>query len=310
MTIDLEKSPPILQTVKVIKRTNRFSSRYFDFQVAHKYLLRLSDNNLIETTAYQHYLKGEPTDIAIDISTMVGCPVGCRFCASTSRAYVRTLVVEEIISQVTDVFPNHEHPEFPKIICSFQGIGEPSLMPEKIVDAGRILRKYDQRNAISISTTGLSPNAFRIWRECDLFIDNLQISCCGTTQQQARRLIPNSPDPGVLLEEGLKCIRSNRFAKVKINYILIGGVNDSDKDVQHLISFFKGKPITVKLSSLNPTTASRQKGLFPSSLEQATKICLALQANGIDSYVYGAFSKTIVSCGQLAFLGGGKDEKK
>jgi 23S rRNA (adenine2503-C2)-methyltransferase len=298
-----------LQIVKTIKRTNRFSSRYFDFQVAYKYLLRLLDNNLIETTAYQHYLNGVPTDLAIDISTMVGCPVGCRFCASATQVHVHTLTVEEIIAQVTTIINGHNFQEFPKIVCSFQGIGEPSLLPDEIVEASKSLIEIDSRIVISLSTTGIALDAFRIWRESDIFFDNLQISCCGTTTQQTKKLIPNSPSLRGLLVEAVKCIESNRFDKVKINYILIKNINDSEEDIQRLISFVKGLPITVKISSLNPTIASEQYGLNPSSFEHESKICSALQANGIDSYVYGSLSKTNVSCGQLAFLGG-RNEKE
>ena len=60
-----------------------------------KYVLELNDGNLIESVAmrYNH-------GISVCISTEVGCPMGCKFCASTLGGKVRNLTPGEILGQV------------------------------------------------------------------------------------------------------------------------------------------------------------------------------------------------------------------
>jgi 23S rRNA (adenine2503-C2)-methyltransferase len=294
--------PKRLQELDMIVKRDRFESRFFDDQIAYRYLYRLSTGDTIESAAYQHWLQGKPTDLAIDISMMVGCPMGCAFCESASLPYVRQLTVDEMVSQVTQLVEKHDRPPFPKLVCSFQGIGEPSLMPDKILRASWQLLALDSRSAISVATMGVRPTAFEVWRESGLPFDNLQVSCSGTTEEQIRHLMPHSPGLDRLVEEALHCAELPQFPKVKLNYLLIRGFNDSDEDVERLVKRLKSSSLIAKISTLNPTQASRKKGLTPGSLARAQAICELLQSHGIDSYVYGAHGQTTISCGQLAFV--------
>jgi len=292
-----------LQLLSVVKRKGPYQSKYFDRQITYRYLFRLYDSHTIESGAYLHFLGGEsiPTDLAIDISTMVGCPMACKFCESASISYVRPLTVAEMVSQVTQLVEEHDLSVLPKIVCSFQGIGEPSLIPARVLEASMRLLDIDRRAAISIATTGACLDAFRLWRESGMPIDNLQISHSGATVEQVRWLMPGVPAATKLLAEASLCAQSPNVQKVKFNYILIQGFNDSDEDIRRLILFFKGSPVIVRISALNPTTASRHHGLLPGTLARSQEIVHELQSNGINSFVHGCFSSTDVSCGQLTF---------
>jgi len=187
-------------------------------------------------------------------------------------------------------------------MCAYQGIGEPSLIAERVSESAAYLLTLDPRIEISIATLGTRVAAFKIWRESGIPIGNLQISSSGTTEEQINWLMPRQSTLKELLEEAKQCAQCSNFKKIKFNYLLIRGFNDSGEDVKRLISFFQGTTIIVKIGSLNSTLASKRAGLVPATFERAQEISRQLQANGISSFVGGPFNDTNVSCGQLAFV--------
>jgi 23S rRNA (adenine2503-C2)-methyltransferase len=296
-----------LQSLSMFKREDQYHSKFFDWQVAYRHLFRLTDNHTIESAAYQHF-RGKARilqGLAIDISAMVGCPLGCKFCESGLIEYVRPLTVIEMLDQVVYLVEEYDKPKFPQIMCSFQGIGEPSLMPSKILEASRNFLAYDQRFDISIATVGADLKALKIWRDSGLPIRNLQISCSGTVEDQIKWLMPAAPSLDELIPEIRLCAEAPNIYQLKINYILVQDFNDSVNDIRRLISYFDKIPLTVKISALNPTVASKRHGLVPAKFERAQEICQELLSKGIGSFVHGSFNSTNVSCGQLSFIEGG-----
>lgn len=286
-------------------RTGPYNSRSFNRQISHRYLFGLSDSQTIESSAYQQYQGEKPIALAIDISSMVGCPMNCKFCESATIPYIRPLTVDEIVSQVIYMIKQHDFPNCPKIVCSFQGIGEPSLMPEIILKAIRQLVKLDNRIVINISTLGERLESISSWNESDIPIEKLQISISGTTPDQINWLMPRSTNIYELIKKVMLCINTGRIQMVKFNYILIKNYNDSDKDVQGLIELFKGTPAIVKISALNQTLAAQKFGLKQSGIDRAKEISSELLSQGINSYIFGSFDNTNMSCGQFTFVGQG-----
>ncbi len=282
-----------------------FESIYFNRQIAYRYKCRFietSKDDYIETAAYKHYINDIPTTLAIDISTMVGCPLLCKFCESGLLSYVRPLESEEMFAQAKLMINKHDKPLFPKITCSFQGIGEPSFLPFRIIDVGLRLLSYNRRIAISISTTGANLYALKYWRKSGMYIDNLQFSLSGTNEKQLNWLMPRLPKIDSIIDEARLCSESNNINKVKFNYVLIKDFNDSDDDADCLINFFKDSMITIRLARLNHTKIASRYSLFPSTKSRAIAFLKRLTASGIRSYLYGSLEPTNVSCGQLAFV--------
>ena len=198
------------------ERSDEFKSRYFDLQKAFRFLGVLSDENKIEISVYEHYLQGKPKTLAIDLSTMSGCPMSCRFCAAADIHFRRQLSEEEIISQVRMILGIIDHRSFEKITCSFQGIGEPSMMPETIINVSKKLLLLDNRVAISIATTVANPSAIEKWGESGINIDNLQISCSSTTYDQAKHLRQGSNYPEKVYRCAIAALKYPNIQKVKI----------------------------------------------------------------------------------------------
>lgn len=291
-----------MELISTIQRDDIFLSRYFDHQVAYRYLFCLSDGHTIEAGVYQHFLNNLPVGLAVEISTMIGCPMRCKFCASASIPFVRSLTSEEMISLITQIIMVQQISIFPKLTMAFQGIGEPSLIPEKILDVSRQLLDVDPRFVISISTTGARLDSLRLWRESGLQFDNLQISCCGTSKAQTTWMMPGSPSLDEMAAEATLCAHSPAFKRVRCNYILVQGFNDSPSDIDRLVTNFSNTSVTIRISALNPTIASEQNKLVPANSTCAQEFCSTLKSRGLDSFVFGSFNSTNVSCGQLTFL--------
>ncbi|MCI0558136.1 MAG: hypothetical protein MN733_06545, partial [Nitrososphaera sp.] len=120
-----------------------------------------------------------------------------------------------------------------------------------------------------------------------------------TTLRQARTLIPHALPPAETIRMTALARNYPSIRKVKVNYILLKGFNDSLDDAERLIAMLTGHELTVKVSVLNTTEASAKFGLVPASLNDANCFTERLHAAGLDTYIYGAFNGTTVSCGQL-----------
>lgn len=283
-------------------RTDIFESRYFDFQRSHKYLVYLDDQTKIETAAYEHFLNNVPTHIAIDISTMAGCPMKCAFCASSSVKFWRYLHVDEIIDQVKFLISKFASPKFSQITCSFQGVGEPSVLPEQIIKSSKALLELDERVALSLSTICASQTGLYKIVDSGLPFDNLQLTLCGTTDDVIKSITPAAIMPDKVAFVVRKLNQCENLKKIKVNYLLMNGVNDNEADLRYLIRTFRGSGVIVKISSLNETASSKTKGLVSSTKEVAKSFSKRLIENSIDSYVFGPFCNIEVGCGQLIAL--------
>lgn len=281
------------------ERHERYESRYFDLQSAYRYRVRLDDGQHVETSAYKHYLGKRPTALAIDVSTMIGCPLKCRYCAAGAIRFERALRVDEIVGQFAEMVRRHDQESFPVLNCSFQGIGEPSLLYQDVVTASEQVLALDPRAQISISTTAASEQTVRAWADSGLTFENLQLSCSATTNEQASTIAPLAPMPAAVFSVAKLARLLPAFRKVKVNYILIAGVNDSDQDFARLCDLAKGSSVIVKVSTLNRTAATDRFLLTSGERSRALSAAALLRANGVDSYVYGAFQGTTISCGQL-----------
>lgn len=276
-----------------------FQSEFFDEQLAHKFLFELPDTYCIETAVYDHRKAGATVDIAVDIASMVGCPVGCQFCAATSGRYHRPLSHSEMVAQYIYAVRLSEVKDFGKAIAAFQGIGEPSLIAGDILTAAEALVRRDNRIVISISTTGANLVGIALWRQSHIPIAVLQFSI--SSSYGPHQLIPQAPAFENFLTEIVLCSSAPNIASVKANYVLIEGVNDSPDHIASLARHFSGTAVNVRIASLNKTRTSERFGLRPASRQAAKDFYCRLVDKGVRASIFGAFSDTTVSCGQLVF---------
>ncbi|MBI4447985.1 radical SAM protein, partial [Candidatus Woesearchaeota archaeon] len=237
------------------------------------YALKLKDGNLIETTDtyLPHYTinaVGRRSNSLIDptfgdrsdrwmvgISTMSGCPVGCKFCA-TGKKFYRNLTAEEMAQQVEFVvnknkkFDPQKAKEF-KIL--FTRMGEPALNKDEVNKAIKNIKRKYPKAVIALSTIGVNNSALADWSELSKKYGNIQLqfSIHSTSQAARQRLIPYNKKLNFkkIKEAGKKWMSiKNNCRKIGLNFTLLKGEEFSIKKLE---KFFPKEQFFIKLSPLN-----------------------------------------------------------
>lgn len=235
------------------------------------YCLELEDGMLVETTdtflpyytkdaigRKQNFLDNNQLGSRaerwmIGVSTMSGCPVRCKFCATGNMKRYRNLTADEIVEQVEFIinqsgFNPVESKEF-KI--NYTRMGEPFLNIDAVKEAiARITEKYPNTHHY-VSTIGISGSDFSFVK------DNvtLQISLHSFDDEKRNWLIPY---PKKMTIEELGQIRTESNLKTTINLTL---VDTSDFDAEKLAKYFDKDYFFIKLSPINPNNISEKNNL-------------------------------------------------
>ncbi len=189
------------------------------------------------------------------ISTQVGCPIGCPFCATGQAGYVRNLTPGEIVAQVLRM----EEADAPVTHVVVMGMGEPFMKfdvtwqaVQSLVDAERV--GLGARR-ITISTSGEIPGIERMSRE-GLQV-NLAVSLHAPNDELRNVLVPlNRKYPLKDLMHAVRAYVRETHRRVTFEYALMEDINDRPDQARALAHMLSGLICHVNLIPLNPTTES------------------------------------------------------
>jgi len=226
-----------------------------------KVLFSLRDNQTIESVLMPHTTNKKNKHATLCISTQVGCPIGCPFCATGQQGLIRNLSQGEIVDQVLFLArwarENHKDVRVTNIV--FMGMGEPLLNYENLIKAIQILNSPDcfglgARN-MTISTSGIIPGIKNLM---DSKIQvNLAISLHAGNNRLRNKLVPiNKKYP---LEELIfTChqyvLKTSR--RITFEYILFEGINDTMKHADEVAGLLNNLLCHVNLIPANNTGSS------------------------------------------------------
>ena len=216
-----------------------------------KLLLSTDDGETIETV-------GIPTDqrLTVCVSSQVGCPMACRFCATGKGGLQRSLHTHEIVDQVLSV--REAMDRRPSHIV-FMGMGEPLLNSEAVLKAIRCLNDdlgIGQRR-ITVSTVGV-PKTLPQLAELALKTlgraqFTLAVSLHAPNQALREELIPTAHAyPLEALLEDCRHYLALTGRRVSFEYILLGDLNDRPEHAQELADRVGGFQSHVNLIAYNP----------------------------------------------------------
>ena len=266
-----------------------------------KYLFDVLDGNAIETVLMEYH-HGK----TICVSSQIGCKMGCKFCASTGIAFVRSLTVGEIVEQIIAVEQDIQD-RISNIV--FMGIGEPLDNYENVIKAIRIINHPKGLNIgarhISISTSGLVPRIYDLAKEnipC-----TLSISLHATNNEKRSAMMPvNNAYPIEELIKACKDYIATTNRRISFEYALAKDNNDNLEDAKELIKLLKGMLCHVNLIPINKI----ENGKFTKSTnENIIKFRDYLNEHGIVATIRRELGSDIdAACGQLRRknLGGNK----
>ncbi len=264
-----------------------------------KYLQKANDNHIIETGYYNL------DEHIICISSQVGCLMGCIFCAAGSpedtsapqKRFIRNLTSDEIVDQVKNVLEIIDKKEIAgkKILFSYMGMGEAFLNYENVIDSIKILSKIFPNSRTTISTIGVRPDLMKklAGEKIDTVL-KLHLSLHAPSDDLRKKILPNAKNIKPALD-ALKYFFETRKTSVKVNYVLIQGLNDSNSHAIQLAKLIKPFPFTVKLSKLNEFN-----NLKPSGDDRLKVFEEILNSYGIKTCRYSGNGSDIeANCGQL-----------
>lgn len=267
-----------------------------------KFLLGLADGARVETVMIP---EGDRRTVCV--STQVGCPIGCVFCASGVGGLVRNLSVAEIAEQVLHV--RRRLGSRPTNIV-VMGMGEPLLNLRALAPAIGIWADEAGMNfgarRITVSTAGTGAMIDRL-AELELGV-NLAVSLHGPDDATRRRLVPTSPEGRVQdLVEAASRFAARAWRDATVEYVLIAGENDRPEHALALAELVRDRKIHVNLIPLNPV--SHRPDLHAPSGVAGKAFATRLADAGVSVTLRSRRGDDIhAACGQLALeraLGGG-----
>jgi 23S rRNA (adenine2503-C2)-methyltransferase len=275
-----------------------------------KLLFRLDDGKTIESTLMFY----EPNESrrerrTVCISTQVGCPIGCYFCATGQQGFERNLRPGEIVEQVLyfihfikNNIPTEDRELSRRAITNvvFMGMGEPLANYDNVRQAVFTLNSRQGlelgARQITLSTAGLVPQIQRLATE-PLHLE-LAISLHAANDKLRNRLMPiNKKYPLAQLIPACQEYFEKTGRRITFEYALFTGVNDSPVDARELASLLKGLNCAVNIIVGNPTSCQEYRS---STLEQAMVFQKQLFAGGIFNTIRVSKGTDIeAGCGQL-----------
>lgn len=259
-----------------------------------KWLLELCCGNRIETVYIPEADRG-----TLCVSSQAGCSLDCAFCSTARQGFNRNLDAAEIIGQLWVAMKELGDGQ-PITNVVLMGMGEPLTNFDNVVAATDImlddlaycLSKY----RVTVSTAGIVPAMDRLREVSEV---SLAVSLHATTDELRDELMPvNRKYPiAELLAACKRFVAGDRRRRVTFEYVMLDGVNDSDRQARQLVRLMQGVPAKINLIPFNPFPSA---GYRCSPRERIDRFREILSAAGLTTVTRKTRGSDIdAACGQL-----------
>ncbi|MBA3815235.1 MAG: 23S rRNA (adenine(2503)-C(2))-methyltransferase RlmN [Parachlamydiaceae bacterium] len=262
----------------------------------YKFLWKLRDGSLVESVLICSGIRR-----TVCVSSQVGCPAKCAFCASGKDGFKRNLRPAEIVEQVVQInkWLLQRNERVSHIV--YMGMGEPFKNYDSVVKSIRIISEpkilnLSQRR-ITVSTVGIVDGIKRLATE-DLKV-NLVLSLHAPNQKIRLKIIPYARK--YPLEDIIQAM--DEYSKktkrdITYEYILIAGINDHPDHAHELAHLLHGKQCTVNLIPYNPVAGLRLNRPEKKSVKSFRSVLFGSRVVNTCRYTKG--DDIAAACGQLA----------
>ena len=273
-----------------------FKDKYLANDGTLKLLLSTDDNESIECV-------GIPTEkrLTACLSSQVGCPMDCKFCATGKEGLKRSLKVSEILDQILFI-ENEMNRKVTNVV--FMGMGEPLLNIDDLLLSIRSINEDFQisQRKITVSTVALpkminklSAMSFKILGKCQF---TLAISLHASNQAIREMIIPSAKNYDIknIIEDCRQFVRDTG-RRVSFEYLMLSGVNDHLEHANELVNLLRGFQCHVNLIQYNEIDEVEFKRVSLKNLE-------LFQSRLFDNGIAVSFRKSRgldknAACGQL-----------
>ena len=274
-----------------------------------KWVFEVAGGSLVETVLIPAEDSKEHGRKTLCISSQVGCALDCSFCSTGKQGFERDLSASEIIGQLW--VANQSYMQGVPMLerenrvtnVVMMGMGEPLLNYEPVVASMSLMLDDNafglSKRRVTLSTSGIVPKMYELAKDIDVA---LAISLHAPNDALRDELVPiNKKYPLAELIKAAKVYvydENPRHKKhVTIEYVMLSGVNDSDKHALELVALLKDLPSKINLIPFNPfahapyqRSSNNRIHAFSNILNKAGFVCTVRQTRGDD---------IDAACGQL-----------
>lgn len=274
-----------------------------------KWVFEVAGGSLVETVLIPAEDSKEHGRKTLCISSQVGCALDCSFCSTGKQGFERDLSASEIIGQLW--VANQSYMQGVPMLerenrvtnVVMMGMGEPLLNYEPVVASMSLMLDDNafglSKRRVTLSTSGIVPKMYELAKDIDVA---LAISLHAPNDELRNELVPiNKKYP---LSELIKAAKAYVYDEnprhkkhVTIEYVMLSGVNDSDKHAHELVALLKDLPSKINLIPFNPfahapyqRSSNNRIHAFSNILNNAGFVCTVRQTRGDD---------IDAACGQL-----------
>jgi 23S rRNA (adenine2503-C2)-methyltransferase len=301
---DLPKSLREKLEASATASTLKVESRYVSVDGTRRFLMKTHDNLPVETV----FIPTENRD-TICFSSQSGCPLKCDFCLTAKLGLLRNLtageIVEQIIIVLNDVYgAGQETPHGTNLVG--MGAGEPFLNFENLIKALSIMADEEGLfivpNRVTVSTAGIVPKIYEFAKLEKR--PHLAISLSAPDNELRDKLMPinkrwNIEELFAAAREFEKSLR--RGERFTFEYVLLGGVNDSDEHARRLANLVRKYGLERVKINLIAHNSAEPLEYRPSDARQIERFREILESKGVSAYLRTPRGRDIyAACGQLA----------
>lgn len=264
-----------------------------------KWLIQVDSGNCIESVFIP-----EPDRGTLCVSSQIGCPLDCSFCATAQQGFNRNLTVAEIIGQVWQagrLLGDERNGN--RIITNIvlMGMGEPLLNFANVVKATDLMQDDlgfgISKRRVTLSTAGVVPALYRLREVSEV---SLAISLHAPDDELRNQLVPlNRKYPiAELLAACRHYIADKPHRRITWEYVLLDGVNDSEAHARALVALIRDIPSKVNLIPFNPFPGTRYRRSGPAAIARFQAVLMAHDLTAVTRKTRGG--DIAAACGQLA----------
>jgi len=267
-----------------------------------KFIFQTKEKNKIESVIIP-----EAKRTTLCISTQVGCPLDCKFCATGLMGYKKNLNAGEIFDQFMLAAKDYGKDKLTNIV--YMGMGEPLLNYDNTLKSLQIfgdeLTTGISLKKITVSTAGIAP---RIKDLADTGLRvKLAFSLHSCFEDIRTRLMPINKKYSLKENiEALKYYSKRNGTRITFEYVMLKDINDREEDLKALVKLAREIPSKINvipfnsLKHMNPSGMSAE--LEPSPRYRIEEFSQRLREKDVTVIVRFTQGEDIAAaCGQLAY---------
>lgn len=266
-----------------------------------KYLFETFDKRKIESVIIP-----EKERNTLCISTQVGCPLDCKFCATGLMGFKRNLTTAEIVDQYLLTAKDYGKNFITNIV--YMGMGEPLLNYEITIESLKIftseLNTVLSKNRITVSTSGI-PQRIRDLADTNLKV-KLALSLHSTFDEVRNEIMPiNKKYPLSDILQAIKYYVKQTKTRITFEYTMLKNINDRKEDIKGLAHLCSQVPSKINIIPFNSIAHMNPEGisakLIPTEKTRIHEFANELRNKNITVMIRDTQGDDIAAaCGQLA----------